>query len=104
MTPRGQRTGRIYVRVSPEERATFEAKAAAAGLSVSELVRDHLGQVTVVNREDQRALTRQVARIGSNLNQLARWVNSYKNATEALLVLRTLRDLQGQLRALLDRK
>lgn len=102
MTPKSLRSSRIYVRVSPEERALCEAKAEAAGLSVSQLIRDHLGRVKVVNREDRRALTREIARIGSNLNQLAHWVNTYKHTTEALLVLRVLRDLRAELGALLE--
>lgn len=75
-------------------------KAAEAGMSVSELVRDHLGAVSVVNRDDERTLVRQVARVGSNLNQLARWANTYKRSVEALTVLQALRSISADLSAL----
>ncbi len=34
------------------------------------------------------ARTRQLARIGSNLNQIARWANTHKSAAEAVEILR----------------
>ena len=35
----------------------------------------------------ERERTRQVARIGSNLNQIARWANTYASAAEAVALL-----------------
>jgi hypothetical protein len=39
-----------------------------------------------------------LARIGSNLNQLARWVNTYKRRAEALEVLMALTAFERELR------
>ena len=38
----------------------------------------------------ERQHTRQIARIGNNLNQLARWANTHKTAAEAVAVIANL--------------
>lgn len=48
------------------------------------------------------ALVRQLAWMGNNLNQIARWVNSQGPNADALLVLIELRRIESQLRGLLD--
>ena len=71
----------VKIRASEAERASWHAKAGAAGLSLSDLVRQSIGKVrtwTVAAAEVERERTRELARIGSNLNQIARWVNTYK--------------------------
>ena len=50
----------------------------SAGLTLSDLVRRSVGRVrtwTVAHAEVERERTRQVARIGNNLNQIACWAN-----------------------------
>jgi hypothetical protein len=42
---------------------------------------------------------RQLARIGANLNQLARWANTHKRRAEALDILITLAALERELHA-----
>ena len=41
---------------------------------------------TAPARAIERERTQQIARIGNNLNQLARWANTHKTATEAVTV------------------
>ncbi|MDE2865288.1 MAG: plasmid mobilization relaxosome protein MobC, partial [Gemmatimonadota bacterium] len=38
-------------------------------------------------RSVERERTRQIARIGNNLNQLVRWVNTHRTAAEAVSVI-----------------
>ncbi len=47
----------------------------------------------------ERERTRQVVRIGNNLNQLARWANTHKTAAEAVTVIAHLVSFE---RSLLD--
>ena len=65
----------VKIRSSDAERAAWHAKARAAGLSLSDLVRRSVGRVrtwTVTHTELERERTRELGRIGSNLNQIAR--------------------------------
>ena len=41
---------------------------------------------TAAAADIQRERTRQVARIGANLNQIARWCNTYKPGADAAVV------------------
>ena len=80
----------VKVRASDAERAEWHAKARSAGLTLSDLVRRSLGRVrtwTVPHAEVERERTRQVARIGNNVNQIARWANTHKGAVEAVEVI-----------------
>ena len=80
----------VKIRSSDAERAEWHAKARSAGLSLSDLVRRSVGRVrtwTVAHTELERERTRELARIGSNLNQIARWANTYREAADALEVV-----------------
>ena len=66
----------VKIRASEAERAEWHAKARSAGLTLSDLVRRSVGRVrtwTVAHAEVERERTRELARIGANLNQIARW-------------------------------
>ena len=72
----------VKIRASKAERAEWHAKARAVGLSLSDLVRRSVGRVrtwTVAHAE--------LERIGSNLNQIARWANTHKENAEAVEVI-----------------
>ena len=69
----------VKIRASEAERAEWHAKARAAGLALSDLVRPW----TVAHAEVERERTRELARIGANLNQIARWANTYASEAEA---------------------
>ena len=86
-------TGRevwVKIRASEAKRAEWHAKARAVGLSLSDLVRRSIGRVrtwTVAHAELERERTRELARIGSNLNQIARWANTHKENAEAVEIV-----------------
>jgi hypothetical protein len=89
----------VHVMVSEQERTAWQAQAGAAGLTLADLIRKRLGDAKEVGREPIRrraarradpALLAALGRIGSNLNQVARWANTYKDKAEAVQVLAAL--------------
>ncbi len=97
-----RRTVRVHVRVSPAELAAWRAKAAAAGVSLSDLLRQAMARTrtwTATAVAVERERSRQVARIGNNLNQLARWANTHASAVEAVTVIANLVAFERSLRA-----
>jgi len=93
----------VSARVSAAELADWRAKAAAAGVPLSALVREAMARTrtwTAPAAEVERERTKQVARIGNNLNQIARWVNTHKAAIEATEVIGHLIAIERALRAL----
>ena len=72
----------VKVRVSDAERAEWHAKARSVGLTLSDLVRRSVGRVrtwTVAHADMERERTHELARIGNNLNQIARWANIHED-------------------------
>ena len=100
---RDRRTVRVHARVSPAELADWRAKASAAGVPLSDLLRQAMARTrtwTAAAADVERERTRQVARIGSNLNQLARWANANASAVEAVKVIANLVAFERELRKL----
>ena len=92
----------VKVRASDAERAEWHAKARSAGLTLSDLVRRSLGRArtwTVPHADVERERTRELARVGNNLNQLARWANTHKTAAEAVSVIAHLVSFERSLLA-----
>ena len=80
----------VKIRASEAERAEWHGKARSIGLSLSDLVRRSVGRVrtwTVAHTELERERSRELARIGSNLNQIARWANIHKENAEVVEVV-----------------
>ena len=98
-----RRTVLVAVRVSPTEFAAWRAKAAAAGVPLSALLRRAMARTrtwTAPAAEVERERTRQIVRIGNNLNQVARWANIHKTAAEAVEVITHLITIERALAAL----
>ena len=98
-----RRTGQLHLRVSPAEVAAWRAKAEAAGVPLSDLLRQAMARTrtwTAPAADAERERTRQVARIGNNLNQLARWANRHASAVEAVEVIAYLVAFERELRKL----
>ncbi len=98
-----KRTDWLKIRVTPLEKVEWEAKAHAAGLSLSSLIRESLKRVRVWKVKDrklERERTIQIARIGNNLNQLARWANTYKGSLDTLEVITYLNEIREELKQL----
>ena len=70
--------------------AAWKAKAAAAGVSPSDLLRQAMARTRTWTARAvavERERTRQVTRIGNNLNQIARWANTHAETAEAVEVI-----------------
>jgi hypothetical protein len=76
----------VKFRVSDEEYDELAAKAKAADISMSSLLRDHFGRVRVRHRQDERKRLALLNRINANLNMIARWVNTHKGYADAAIV------------------
>nr|CRY96120.1 hypothetical protein [uncultured prokaryote] len=91
---------RIEIRIVDEAKEAWEGKAADAGLSLSDLIRHAVEGTEPMkrNRVDvDPVLLRQLAQIGNNLNQLARWANRDKRKVEALAVIARLIEIDREL-------
>lgn len=107
-----ERTKWIHIRVSDEERSAWQALAHGQGLTVADLIRRQVGLAQPGGRQPKRrkrltqqadpTLLRELARIGNNLNQVARWANTCKTAAEALQVCAQLVAIERYLKALKD--
>ena len=87
MPPPDRKTSWLSIRCTAAELTGWQATATAAGLPLSTLVRRALGRVrtwTASRVDMEQARTRELARIGSNLNQLARWANTHKDGLDAV--------------------
>lgn len=104
------KTNHIGIRATDSEKLDWELIAHAEGLKVSQLARRLLNNYSIPhgskrrsqsckvgNLQSRRELVRQVARIGNNLNQIARWANTYKGAAEATQVITSLARIESSL-------
>ena len=94
-----RRTVIVAARVTPAEHAAWQDKAAAARVSPSALLRQARTRAwTALALAIDCERSRQVARIGSNLNQFARWANTHTSAVEAVVVIANLVAFERTLR------
>lgn len=97
---KNKKTAWIKIQVTPNEKILLVEKASMLGLSLTDFIRVR----TLNYRVRQNPLTKeylfQLARIGSNLNQIAKWANVYKSKAEALEVVLTLTSIEQELHSL----
>lgn len=91
----------VNVKVTEEERESWKALADSQGYSVADFFRllfanaaDEPSQLHKKQRRKTRKadpeLLRELAKIGNNLNQIARWANTYKSDADAIQVVQAL--------------
>ena len=93
----------LHVRTTEAEADEWRAKAQAAGVSTSALLRHAMRRTRVWTAEaagGRRELALQIARIGSNVNQIARKVNTREVTPESVLVLAEMAAWRAELTAL----
>ena len=94
---------RIEIRTTPEEKRHWQEIAENKGVSLSELVRSSLGGLRLRKRREAPKvapeLLRELARIGNNLNQLARAANRREPVTATALLARLI-EIDRELAAL----
>jgi hypothetical protein len=87
------------IRLYAEEKNLLRLNAGIQGLSVSDYIRQSCLSFHLRKSPMEKERLRQLARIGSNLNQLAKWANTYKRAVEAVEVLTALASLEREIDA-----
>ena len=86
----------MNVRMTPDEWAAVKKQADELGLSVSDFVRvrilvgvkENKKEYRKKNKKECRELAEEIARVGNNINQLARWANTYKSAADGAQAIR----------------
>ena len=91
------RSTAVVIRVHPEERDLLKLNAGIHGMSVSDYVRQTCPRLRLRRTPEEKRRLRELARIGSNLNQIARWANTYKESLEAVEVLAALARIENQI-------
>ena len=87
------RTVMVAASVTPAEHSAWPDRAAAAGVSPSALLRQAMARTRNVDRAGTGHRARaqpHIARIGNNLNQLARWANTHASAVAVIANLVSL--------------
>ena len=92
------RTAWIKLRVTPAEKEAITAKATSQGQTVTDFIRQRALDYRLRQTSLEKEHVRQLARIGANLNQLARWANIHKSRAEAIDVLAALVSLERELK------
>ena len=99
MKPKTQtRTAWLKLRVTPAEKESITAKAEAQGQTVTDFIRQRALDYRLRQTPLEKERVRQLARIGANLNQLARWANTHKGRAEAVQVLAALLSFERSLK------
>ena len=91
------RSTAVVIRVHPEERDLLKLNAGIHGMSVSDYIRQTCLGLRLRRTPEEKRRLRELARIGSNLNQITRWANTYKESLEAVEVLAALTRLENQI-------
>jgi len=90
----------VKIRVSKEEHKDWQNKSDSSGESISSLIRQSMKRIktwTAKDRTVEQERNRQFARIGNNLNQIAKWANTHKEAADAIQVIAHLRAIEEHL-------
>jgi Bacterial mobilisation protein (MobC) len=90
----------LKIRLSQPEKLSWQEKAVLAGVPLSTLIREAMSRTRTWTASDRSSLqeqTRQISRIGNNLNQIAKWANTYKSTAEAIEIIEALRAIEQAL-------
>ena len=99
MSITARRSAWLKLRVTPEEKEAITAKATMQGQTVTDFLRQRALDYRLRQTPLEKERIRQLARIGANLNQLARWANTWKSRAEAVEILTALASLERALLA-----
>ncbi len=84
----------INMRVTSDEKDIITAKAKAQGQTVTDFLRQRALDYRLRQTPLEKERIRELARIGANINQLARWANTYKRHGETVQILTALASLE----------
>lgn len=92
----------IKFRVNENERDSIATQALEVGMTVSDFIRLRTLNSRLRKSSAHRDKIRELARIGANINQIARWVNVNKKHAEVLEVILCLVELTAQMQKLAE--
>jgi len=87
----------IKVRCTLDEKMEWQHLASNYDQSLSDLMRESMNRVRPFSPANKKLIqerTRELAKIGNNINQLARFANQHKSNAEAIQILEALMLLQ----------
>lgn len=90
---------KIQVRLTESDLKKWREKSDITGVPMSDLVRNFMSNPRwkpADNRRQHKEKILALARIGNNLNQVAKWVNIYKSKADALEVLAALEAIKTE--------
>lgn len=90
----------IHLKVSEDERDQIKSIAEAGGITVAELIRRSVQRVrpwTLEDRDAVRELSREIAKVGNLLNQLARHANTHAEAADRIEMIVHLQAIESRL-------
>ena len=100
ITIRKNKTGILTFRVTPEERDQTERKAISAGKSLSDYIRDSSLKPEIVVIDGLKEFSIELRRIGHNLNQNTKAVNSGVYAVDLTEMKREVQKIWQSLNSL----
>jgi len=96
-----KRNKNLNIRISDAEYEALSKLSVDANMSISELIRDHIGKVNIRNRNDEKQRTMMLNRINANLNMIARWANTHQKNTDKIEVLAHLVAIEYKIKELI---
>lgn len=90
----------INIRLSADDYEKIQSIANKSNRTVSELIRDHIGKITVKDSELDRVRNVNLNRINANLNMIAKWVNTHKELADSLRVIDLLITIEREIKKL----
>ena len=91
------RTDCIRIRLHAEEKELLRFNAGIQGLTIADYIRQNNLGFRLRQSPMAKARLRELARIGVNLNQIAKWANTYKRSAEAVEVITALASLERRI-------
>jgi hypothetical protein len=94
MRKKTARAAGLHIRLHPEERDLLSFNAGLQGMTVSDYIRQTCLGVRLRKTPEEKRRLYELARIGANINQLAKWANTYKRTVETVAVLTALAGIE----------
>ena len=103
----------VHVKVTDGERDDWKRKSIEAGMPVADMIRRKMNTAEVGRRvasvktcklgKVDPDLLAGITRIGNNLNQIARWANTYKKSADAVEIISYLLVFERMLKSFLGK-
>lgn len=94
----------IRIRFNDAEMSKLAEIETRTGFDKCKILRDHLGRIKVFDKELAKNRMTILARLNSNVNQIAKWVNTHKGGADASRVIKELILLRAKIDELTARE